>query len=103
MIKHIVLLTFKSTVTSSQIHEVFTQLADLQKVIPAIKHFSFGENCSPENLNKGFQHGFIMEFDDAQGRDAYLEHPAHVNLAQNLIIPLLEDSLESALVFDYTC
>ncbi|MDB5242587.1 MAG: stress responsive alpha-beta barrel protein, partial [Spirosoma sp.] len=37
----------------------------------------WGTNHSPENLNKGLTHAFILTFDSEKDRDAYLPHPAH--------------------------
>lgn len=97
MINHIVLLQFKPNITQDQIHSAYNQLA----LIPSIKEFTFGANCSPEQLNKGFTHAFIMRFDDIEGRDAYLNHPDHIRIAQEVIVPLLENGLETALTIDY--
>ena len=101
MIKHIVLLTFKLNMTEDEINAVLEQLGNLRKIIPSIKSFSFGKNCSPEGLNKGYNHAFIMEFDDIEGRDTYLNHPEHRRIAQDVIVPVLENGLESALTLDF--
>jgi len=37
----------------------------------------WGTNNSPENLNKGFTHGFVLTFKTEKDRDAYLVHPDH--------------------------
>ena len=101
MIKHIVLLQFKPEITDDEIGSVLNQLGNLNSEIPAMKHFSFGANCSPEQLNKGFNHAFVMEFSDIQGRDNYLNHPEHIRVAQELIVPILKNGLESAITLDY--
>lgn len=101
MINHIVLLRFKSNLTEPEINSALSQLGNLITIIPAIKNFSFGKNCSPENLNKGFTHVFIMTFEDSSGREFYLNHPEHKRIAADFIIPMLENGLESALVIDY--
>ncbi|WP_133127270.1 Dabb family protein [Legionella nagasakiensis] len=101
MINHIVFLAFKSYITEPEINSVLNQLGHLMKVIPSMKDFSFGKNCSPEKLNQGYTHVFIMKFDDANGRDIYLNHPEHKRIAADLIIPILENGLESVLVVDY--
>ena len=101
MIKHLVLLQFKSSLEVSEINDICKQFKALIKVIPSIKQFSYGKNCSPEKLNKGITHAFVIEFDDIPGRDAYLNHPEHIRLAQEIIIPALENGLDSALVVDY--
>lgn len=101
MIKHIVLLQFKSEITDQEIGSALNQLGNLGSEIPAMKHFSFGANCSPEQLNKGFNHVFVMEFSDIKGRDEYLNHPEHIRIAQEVIVPKLKNGLESAITIDY--
>lgn len=101
MIKHIVLFTFKSDITPNEINSVFNQLRHLTVVLPSLSNYSYGENCSPEHLNKGFTHAFIMDFDDAKARDAYLHHEEHQRIVRDVILPLLENGTESALVLDY--
>ncbi|AHE67117.1 Dabb family protein [Legionella oakridgensis] len=101
MINHIVFLTFKAHITESEINSVLEQLGHLMTVIPAMKDFSFGKNCSPEKLSQGYTHAFIMKFDDAHGRDVYLNHPEHKRIAAELIFPMLENGFESVVVVDY--
>ena len=101
MINHIVVFKFKSHIAESDIHAAVNQFGTLEKIIPSIKSFSFGKNCSPEQLNKGFTHAFIMKFDDDKGRDLYLDHPEHKRIATDIIIPMLENGLESVVVIDY--
>jgi hypothetical protein len=52
-------------------------------------------------LDRGYKEGVLLVFDDPAARQRYLEHPAHVALAVNVILPALENGLESVLVFDY--
>jgi hypothetical protein len=101
VITHIVHLKFKSSCSEPQIHSALTQLGNLRTLIPTITHFSCGKNCSPENLNKGFTHTFIMKFEDSAGREVYLNHPEHIRIASDIIMPILDNALESALVMDY--
>lgn len=99
-IKHIVLLPFKSSLSKAEIHKVMNAISDLQNTIPEVLSFSWGENNSPENLNQGLHHGFIMEFKNAADRKTYLEHPAHVKVVQEAILPSLDGSAKP-IVFDY--
>lgn len=101
MIRHIVLIQFKNTLSSPEIEEVFTKLANLQKVIPQILKFTWGENNSPENLHQGYMYGFAMDFKNHIDRDIYLEHPEHLKIAE-YILPRLQDGLNSVVVFDYS-
>jgi len=87
---HMVLLKFKPDVPASRIDELFAQLAELQSLIPGIRRFTGGPYSSPEGLNKGFTHGFLMEFDGAASRDVYLPHPEHERV-KGAIIPCIDD------------
>jgi len=101
-IKHIVLLPFKLSLTKEDIEKIMLSLASLKEVIPQIAAFSWGENNSTENLHRGYLHGFIMEFKDERDRKIYLEHPAHIKIAQEVVLPALVDGVNSPIVFDYS-
>lgn len=101
-IKHIVLLPFKSSLSKNDIEKVMLAIADLKKHIPQVMSFSWGENNSPENLHRGYLHGFVMEFKNDEDRKIYLEHPVHVKVATEIILPALVDGINSPVVFDYT-
>jgi len=102
-IKHIVLFSFKSSLSKIEIDQVMQSIGDLKKVIPQVLSFSWGENNSPENMHKGFLHGFVMEFENANDRKTYLEHPQHAKVVKDVILPSLADGVNSAIVFDFNC
>ncbi|MHB8520637.1 MAG: Dabb family protein [Limisphaerales bacterium] len=95
-VKHIVLVKFKAGTASSQIQHIFAELKRLSKVIPGILDYSEGVDSSPEGLNQGFTHGFIMTFRDTAARDAYLPHPEHERV-KAITLP----HVESVVVFDF--
>lgn len=101
MIKHTVLLDFKSEFTADEINHMLNHMRELTHSISEIKSFSCGAHCSPENLNRGFTHGFTMTFENKKDRDTYLHHDNHKEVAKQIIIPALKDGINSALVFDY--
>ena len=96
LLRHIVLFKFKSEVTAAQIEKVEKAFAGLPQKIDEIKGFEWGLNNSPENLNKGFTHGFLLTFDSEEGRDIYLPHPDHKAFGE-IVDPILED----VFVLDY--
>ena len=51
-----------------------------------------GTNSSPEGLDKGFTHCWIVVFKTAKDRDAYLVHPAHKAFVE-FALPLIEEAL----------
>jgi hypothetical protein len=83
-VKHIVIFKYKSTATAAQITEVTTAFKALKGKIPGIVSFEYGVNNSPENLNKGFTHVYLLTFDAAASRDAYLPHPEHKKFGELL-------------------
>jgi len=95
-VQHVVLVKFKSSTSPGQITQCFEDIGRLRQAIPGIEGYSWGPNNSPEGLNQGYTHGFVMTFKNAAARDAYLPHPAHEKL-KAAVLPLVE----SVLVFDY--
>jgi hypothetical protein len=76
-VRHVVLFKFKEGTTAAQQKTVEDAFRELPKKIHEIVDFEWGTNVSPENRDQGFTHCFLVTFDDAKGRDAYLPHPAH--------------------------
>lgn len=95
-VQHMVLLKFKSTIPQAKIDDLFAQLAELQSLIPGIMRFDGGPYASGEGLNKGFTHGFLMEFTSPEARDVYLPHPEHERV-KSAIIPCIDD----VIAFDF--
>ena len=81
---------------ASDISKVETAFTQLTSKIEQIKGFEWGLNISPENLNKGFTHGFLLTFTSEKDRGLYLPHPDHIAFGE-IIQPILED----VLVVDY--
>jgi hypothetical protein len=95
-LKHIALVKFKPGTTEQIIRESFEAIGKLRETIPGILDYSWGPNNSPEGWNQGFTHAFVMTFQDASARDAYLPHPAHERVKQ-LVLP----HIEAVVVLDY--
>lgn len=95
-LKHLALVKFKPGTGDGKITECFEAIGLLRQNIPGILDYSWGPNNSPEGLNQGFTHGFVMTFTNAAARDAYLPHPEHEKVKE-LVLP----HVESVLVFDY--
>lgn len=97
-VRHAVIFKYREGTTPAQIAEVTDGFRALMTSVPGIIAFEQGENNSPEGKNMGFTHAFLLTFQDAAARDAYLPHPQHMEYVAKL------DSLavvEEAFVFDY--
>lgn len=95
-VKHIALFKLKPEVTEDQAADIFDQVLNATEEIPGIEDYVSGPNNSPESLNQGYTHGFIMTFVDAASRDGYLTHPEHEKIKQ-----LLLANVDSVLAFDF--
>lgn len=95
-LQHVVSFKFKSTASAQEVKRVVNDFAALKHKIPQIKSFEWGTNNSPEKLNKGFTHCFILSFKSEKDRDAYLVHPDHKAFGQSL-----GSILEDVMVIDF--
>jgi hypothetical protein len=76
-LRHVVLFKFKDTSSAADVKKVEEAFAALAKKLPLIKEFEWGTNNSPENLNQGLTHCFLVTFSSEKDRDEYLVHPEH--------------------------
>ncbi len=95
-LRHVVMFKFKESATETDIKEVEDAFLALPSKIDTIKDFEWGLNNSPEGLNKGFTHAFILTFDSEEGRTTYLPHPAHQEFGE-----ILSPHLEDVMVVDF--
>lgn len=77
LLRHVVAFKFKESASPEDIRKVEEAFAALPSKISEIKGYEWGMNNSPEGLNKGCTHGFILTFHSEADRDAYLVHPDH--------------------------
>lgn len=96
VLRHVVVLKFKPTATPAQVSGIVKAFGELQKKISLIKDYEAGKNNSPEKLDKGFTHCFMVTFASEADRDKYLPHPEHQAFVEKLK-PVMED----AFVVDY--
>ncbi len=77
ILRHVVLFKFKDQSTEADVKKIEQAFRELPGKISLIKAFEFGVNNSPEKLNQGLTHCFLLSFYSEKDRDAYLVHPAH--------------------------
>ena len=100
MIRHIVLIRFRSDVTEDRIAEIFTELAEIEDKLPACLGISSGRSESPEQMERGYMHGFVADFTDWEGLQAYQDHPDHQAVGAKLT-EHAEGGKDGILFFDY--
>ena len=95
--RHVVLFKFKPSAAAETVATIENAFRALCAELPFVRGFEWGRNSSPEGLDQGFTHCFIVSFDGPEGRDAYLIHPAHQAYCRRYLDP----SLEEACVVDF--
>lgn len=99
MIRHIVLIRFRSGITEEHIESLFAEIAALQPRIPGMVNVASGRSLELEKLEKGFRHGFIVDFENAAALEAYQKNEDHRRTGAKLV-EATEGGLEGILVFD---
>ncbi|MFT5152311.1 MAG: hypothetical protein ACI841_002309, partial [Planctomycetota bacterium] len=67
-VKHFGVFQFKEGVSSTQIDECFSSMEGMVGKIPGLLDIAHGSYDSPEGMNDGYTHGFIMTFDSSESR-----------------------------------
>lgn len=95
--RHVVFFKFHDSTGEKTAAAIVDAFRKLCSELPFVKGFEWGRNSSPENLNEGYTHCFIVTFGSAKDRDAYLPHPAHQAFCRTHLDP----NLEKVCVIDY--
>lgn len=85
MIRHIVLTKFDADVSEETIGAIYGGLADLTDVLDGAAGFTGGRSQSPEQIERGYMHGFVIDFDDWDALARCAEDPRHQGLGAQLV------------------
>jgi hypothetical protein len=96
MLRHIVMFKFKAESSKQDIDKVVQAFRSLKQSIPEVAAFEYGENNSPEGLDNGFTHCFLVTFKSEKDREVYLPHPKHKEFVE-----VLKPHLDKVQVLDY--
>lgn len=96
LLRHVVLFAFKDSSSPADVDRVRAELCALPSAIDTIVDLEWGLNVSPEHINDGFTHCFLLTFASERDRDIYLVHPAHQAFGASL-----QPHLAKVLVVDY--
>ena len=85
MIRHIVLVRFLPTMSETDIADVFADLHRIRDRIPGLLDITAGKSESPEKMERGYMHGFVVDFADWAALQAYQDYPDHQSLGARLV------------------
>ncbi len=99
MIRHIVLVKFQPDLSEAEARELFAELHIIQSQVPGILSITSGRSESPEKIERGYMHGFVVDFEDWDALETYQNHPDHKALGAKLVANAV-GGLDGILVVD---
>ena len=101
MTVHLVLFRPRTLLTGEQRAALASAFELALRDIPAIRQARVGRRVMvgrpyEQLMRNDYPYAAIIEFDDREGLRAYLDHPAHQQLAARFF-----DSFEDALIYDF--
>ena len=101
MVVHLVLFKPRTALDAAGRRRLAAALSDAIQQIPSVRRVRVGRRVTHgrpyEHLMRiDYTHAAMLEFDDVDGLKAYLEHPAHEQLAIRFF-----EAFEEALMYDY--
>jgi hypothetical protein len=99
MIRHIVLTKFKPETPEETITEIYAGLAALSENLPGAQNFTGGRSESPEQIERGYMHGFVIDFDDWDALRTYADNDTHKVLGGRLVANAI-GGIDGILVLD---
>jgi hypothetical protein len=94
-VTHVVLVAWKSGRAATAEESIRPAIRDFERTIPGIVGIVEGHSSSPEGLEDGLDYGFVVTFESAEARDAYLVDPRH-----RVVGDAIGDNAERIVVFD---
>lgn len=85
MIRHIVLTRFRPEVSEDNIHSIYAGLAALTEKLDGASGFTGGRSQSPEQIERGYLHGFVIDFDSWEALAHYSDNDQHKALGAQLV------------------
>ncbi|MEM7267657.1 MAG: Dabb family protein [Pseudomonadota bacterium] len=99
MIRHIVLVKFNVGLGDAEIADIWAELHALQAKIPGVIAITSGKSESPEQIERGYMHGFVADFESWDALAIYADHPDHKKLGGRLVANA-QGGIDGILVFD---
>jgi hypothetical protein len=84
MIRHIVLIRFQPIVSEAMIADLFAELHQINGKVLGLLAITSGKSENPEQMERGYMHGFVVDLTDWAALQAYQDHPEHQVLGAKL-------------------
>lgn len=97
MIRHIVLIRFRPDIPDDRAADLLAPLGPLSHRLGFTA--TWGRSQSPEQIERGYLHGFVADFADWSALAAYQEDPEHKAFGAGLVAHA-QGGIDGILVFD---
>ena len=87
MFRHVVLFTWTDEATEAQKQALHDELPKMPKAIESVRAYRFGPDAGVNPANCDY--AVVADFDDKAGYLAYREHPAHRDLVERYVNPIV--------------
>ena len=102
MIRHIVLTRFSPGTSEATVNQIYSDLQGLTNILPGARNFAGGRSQSPEQIERGYMHGFTIDFDSWGALKTYAEHEEHKVLGAQIVTNAV-GGVNGILVLDIEC
>lgn len=89
MIVHAVNYTFNESASAEKIAALCEALRGLEALVPSLRCAMAGADVRIAEGNADA--GYVAMFDDYAGWKSYQEHPEHIRVARELLLPILAE------------
>lgn len=89
MIRHCVMFRWKADAPANTVATLSAALAELPRLIPVIKAYSFGTDIGVNEGNDEFV--VVADFDTIEDYVAYRDHPEHKKAVVEHVVPNIAD------------
>ena len=101
VITHVVLLRPRADLSADERTGIVDAFRTAVRTIPSIRRVRLGKRVKhgrqyEQSMGVGYEFAALLDFDDVEGLQAYLEHPAHAALATRFF-----QVLDEALMYDF--
>ena len=100
MIRHIVLIRFRPQLPAGDVAAIDAAFRRLQARLDGFLSYCGGPDVNFEGLDRGYRHGFVLDFADQAARMRYHEDPEHKELGA-LLVAAADGGIDGLLVVDF--
>ena len=99
MIRHIVLTKFKPDTSEDTIASIYAGLASVTERLDGAQNFVGGRSESPEQIERGYMHGFTIDFDSWEALQTYSDDKEHKGYGGQMVANA-QGGIDGVLVLD---